>query len=116
MTRGSTPRSDTIIIKKNQPGLHLVPEKTNIILSQPKKVSDNVYLSDVKVEGVVTPAVDLTAYKSQLAGQTVDKAKTLLQTISGYSNMTLQITPNLPIFNRFLPRNPKHISIQLYVL
>jgi hypothetical protein len=99
------------IVTKNQPGMRLVPEKTTIDLKNPQKTADNVYTADAQFSGLIIPS-NINDYQGKLPGLPIAEAKRLLENIRGYSGMTLKITPNLPFFNQYLPRQKNNISLE----
>lgn len=99
------------VVTKNQPGMRLVPEKTQIELKTPQKLSDNIYTADAQFSGVIIPG-NIKDYQEKLTGMSVADAKMLLESIRGYTGMTLKISPNIPFLNQFLPRQKNNINLQ----
>lgn len=94
---------DTQISKNN-----LVVNAKNVGINK-----DNSISADLEISAGLLPTIDTNSYAKQVAGQSITKAKNLLQNINQVQNVGIELKPNLPFLSQNLPGNPNNITIQV---
>jgi hypothetical protein len=74
---------------------------------------DNSISADLDIKANLLPKIDSGATAKQIAGQSISKARNLLQNIAQVQNVGITLKPNIPFISQNLPGNPSNITIQI---
>lgn len=94
-------------------GSILVAEETNFEFSQPEKVSDNEYRSQVSIDGVLTTEINEEDLIKQITAKPVGKVQEKLKQTTNFVSATILIKPNIPLLKTFLPAVKNNISLEV---
>jgi len=75
------------------------------------KSTDNGVTADLTVHAKLIPAIDTNSLKSQVAGFPLTKAQNLLSNLPQVANVSISISPSLPLLPKDLPKDTGKIKI-----
>ena len=74
---------------------------------------DGSVSADLDISAGLLPTIDTSSYAKQIAGQSITKARNILQNINQVQNVGIDLHHNLPFISQNLPGNPNNITIQI---
>jgi len=96
------------VLQSANPGQVLAAEHTQISLTDPVPGSNDTFTTKANVSAVLLPELSGEKLAGETKGKRVTVLKDLLQTVPGFASATVEIYPNIPLLNSFLPLNAKH--------
>jgi len=75
------------------------------------KAQDEEVAANLNIQALLLPKIDDGTLTKQIAGQTKEKAESILSGLTHVSSVTISINPNIPFVTKNLPRNSKNIKI-----
>jgi len=85
-------------------------DNLNVIAKDIKTEGKNIS-ANLTIQALLLPKVDDGTLTKQIAGQTKEKAESILSGLTHVSNVSISINPNIPFITKNLPRNSKNIKI-----
>ena len=96
------------VLEGANPGQVLAAEHTQISLTDPVPGSNDTFTTKASVSAVLLPELSGEKLAEATKGKRFTILKELLQTVPGFANATIEIYPNIPLLNSFLPLNDKN--------
>jgi len=96
------------VLQSANPGQVLAAEHTQISLTDPVPGSNDTFTTKANVSAVLLPELSGEKLAGETKGKRVTVLKDLLQTVPGFASATVEIYPNIPLLNSFLPLNAEH--------
>ena len=96
------------VLQGANPGQVLAAEHTQVSLTDPVPGSNDTFTTKANVSAVLLPELSGEKLAGETKGKRVTVLKDLLQTVPGFASATVEIYPNIPLLNSFLPLNAKH--------
>ncbi len=96
------------ILENAKPGLVLASEHTQVSLTDPTPLDSSTFTTKANVQAALTPNIDSASLIRSTKGKKVVSLQEILQTTAGFVSATIQIFPNLPLLNSFLPINSEN--------
>ncbi len=96
------------VLQSANPGQVLAAEHTQVSLTDPVPGSNDTFTTKANVSAVLLPELSGEKLAAETKGKRVTVLKDLLQTVPGFASATVEIYPNIPLLNSFLPLNAKH--------
>ena len=101
------------VLESANPGQVLAAEHTQISLTDPIPGSNDTFTTKASVSAVLLPELSGQKLAEETKGKRVIVLKNLLQTVPGFKSATIEIYPNIPLLNSFLPVNDKHFVFNI---
>jgi len=96
------------VLQSANPGQVLAAEHTQVSLTDPVPGSNDTFTTKANVSAVLLPELSGEKLAGETKGKRVTVLKDLLQTVPGFTSATVEIYPNIPLLNSFLPLNDKN--------
>lgn len=95
------------VLESANPGQVLAAEHTQVSLTDPVLGSADTFTTKANVSAILLPELSGEKLAKETKGKRVTVLKELLQTVPGFASATIEIYPNIPLLNSFLPANDK---------